>query len=337
MLNGHGDDLHLQSVKIKHNFSSNVYYKGCPKPLLSVLKAGLSNIESYPSPLALELNVLAAKQFNLEPESFLFGNGATELFYLIAQSFKGQSATIVGPTFSEYEDASKIHGLNITHALWENINTLEYNTNIVFICNPNNPTGEILTTDSIENLLSNNKSVQFIIDEAYIEFTIHTESVVQLINSYPNLCIVRSLTKTFTIPGLRLGYVIAQPEFIDRLSQFKMPWTVNALAILAGEYIFSQYKTLQFNANHLLTETEQFKADLQTVPYLELVKGYTSYVLVKLLKGKAKDLKTYLVNQHGILIRDATNFTGLKGEYFRVSVQSKEANATLIKALKTWS
>lgn len=337
MLNGHGDDLYLQSVKIKHNFSSNVYYKGCPKSLLTVLKDGINNIQNYPSPAALELNKLASNYFNLKPECFLFGNGATELFYLIAQCFKGQSATIVSPTFSEYEDACRIHGLKVKHLLWTNIDKLNCNTNIVFICNPNNPTGEIIPIKTLEEYLINNPKVQFIVDEAYIEFTTHAESVVHLIKIHPNLCIVRSLTKTFTMPGLRLGYVIAQPEFIEALSVLKMPWTVNSLAILAGEYIFNNYKYLQFNPNNLLTETAQFKADLKAIPYLELVNGYTSYVLVKLMKGKARDLKMHLVNNHGILIRDATNFTGLKGEYFRVSVQSKEANTALIKALNTWN
>ena len=92
MLNGHGDDLHLIKTEIKYNFSSNVYYKGCPKPLLNCLTKQIGNIQQYPSPVANELNILAAKKFELQKDQFLFTNGATEAFYLIAQLYAAKRA-----------------------------------------------------------------------------------------------------------------------------------------------------------------------------------------------------------------------------------------------------
>ena len=109
MIDGHGDDLYQFEGEIKYNFSSNVYYKGCSPLLLQNLAENLNQIQHYPSPAASELNVLAAQHFNLAENNFLFTNGAVEAFYLIAQYYSGKSATIVGPTFAEYEDACRIN------------------------------------------------------------------------------------------------------------------------------------------------------------------------------------------------------------------------------------
>lgn len=337
MINGHGDDLHLFNVDIEHNFSSNVYYKGCPQPLLEHLKQHIESIQGYPSPAASELNVMAAKYFGLNENQFLFGNGATEIFYLLAHLYKGKTATIIGPTFSEYEDACSMYQITVFHELWDNIDKTELNTDLVFICNPNNPTGKIYPKKKIEQFLCENPNTQFVIDEAYIEFTTQETSVIDLFVNYKNLIIVKSLTKTFTIPGIRLGYVIAPPHIIKGMEQFKMPWSVNIMACKAGAYIFKHYKQIQFQASVLLAETERFKQQIDTINYLQVQKGYTSYFLVKLKKGTAGDLKKYLVHSHKILIRDATNFVGLEGEYIRLAVQSEAANKTLIKALKQWN
>jgi len=334
MLNGHGDDLHLIEGEIKHNFSSNVYYKGCPQVLLDEISKCINQIQSYPSPAASELNKLAAKKFQLRSEQFLFTNGATEAFYLIAQLFSDKKAVIVAPTFSEYEDACKIFQLEYQLISRDEIN--DTNTDLVFLCNPNNPDGAAFSKNELEFLFQHKPTTIFVIDEAYIEFTNNIESIVSLIEKHSNLIVVRSLTKTFTIPGLRLGYVISNTSLITKLLNLKMPWSVNLLAVKAGEFIFNNYKTLQFNASQLIEETRLFKKQLAHVKGIKVCESNTSYFLVELLDKSAKELKEHLIVKHQILIRDATNFNGLKGEYIRLSTQSKEANNTLIQGLKEW-
>ena len=147
---------------------------------------------------------------------------------------------------------------------------------------------------------------------------------------------VRSLTKTFTIPGLRLGYVVSNSLNITKLLNLKMPWSVNTLAIKAGEFIFNNYKKLQFNASELIEETDSFRKQLTSIKGIKVCESNTSYFLVELLNTSAKELKEYLIVHHQILIRDATNFNKLEGQYIRLSTQSKEANNILIKALKEW-
>jgi len=337
MINGHGDDLHQYKGKIKHNFSSNVCYKGCSELLLNLLKRNIGRIENYPSPAAEELNNLAAKHFSLDRNQFLFTNGATEAFYLIAQKYRNTSVTIVGPTFAEYEDSCILNEIDIELTLWRDIECTNFNTELAFICNPNNPDGAVLSKTFIEKLLIEFPETHFIIDEAYYEFTDKKESALSLIHNYSNITVARSLTKTFAIPGLRLGYLVSNNHFINELLRFKMPWSVNNMAIEAGKYIFNNYELLSFDISELIVATNQFKEKVNDLKYFEIVSGNTTYFLVKLLKGKAPDLKQYLVDNHQILVRDATNFNGLEGEYIRLSLQSEQSNTLILKALEQWS
>lgn len=337
MVEGHGDDRHKYSKKVLHNFSSNVYHKGCHNSLINHIQNNISVVENYPSPMASELNTVAAHYFNLSTNQFLFGNGATELFYLIAQCFSGKTATIVAPTFSEYQDACEMYGLAVHLISWENLEIHQYKTDLVFICNPNNPTGQIITVNQIENLLKRFPKTVFVIDEAYVDFCKETTSCLSLLSSYQNLIIVKSLTKTFAVPGIRLGYMVSNATIINNLIKFKQPWTVNALAITAGVYIFNHYQDLLFSREKLIKKTAAFRHQVNQIPYLETLESHTNYFLVKVLKHTASLLKNDLMEQHQILVRDATNFKLIEGEYIRLSLQKEASNKALLKALKQWS
>ncbi len=159
----------------------------------------------------------------------LVTNGATEGIYLIAQAFSRSKATIYTPAFAEYEDACRIQGMEIAFRDWEELRTGNLpDAGLVFLCNPNNPTG---ATVSLEILEKYPRAV-FVVDESYIEFTRATRSVLE--KKLPNVVVLRSLTKSCKIPGLRIGFVIGEGKLIDRLRACKMPWSVNRLAIEAG-------------------------------------------------------------------------------------------------------
>ncbi|OHX65873.1 pyridoxal phosphate-dependent aminotransferase [Flammeovirga pacifica] len=335
MLNGHGDDLHLVDQEIQYNFSSNVFYKGCPNSILNELSKQIASIQNYPSPSAEELSDSAAQKYNLAPSNFLFTNGAIEAFYLIAQHFRTKEASIIVPTFSEYEDACRIHDINY-QLIDRNEIYHKVKGDLCFICNPNNPTGEVFSLQELEQLFIKYPKVIFIIDEAYIEFTTATESCLSFMNNYDNLVIVRSLTKTFCIPGLRLGYIIASSKLIEEFKNIRIPWSVNGLAIKIGQYLFKHYNQLLFNIDELIAERKVFQEQLSHIDYLKVIETNTTYFLIQLKKGKAKDLKAYLIH-HGVLIRDATNFTNLDGEFIRLSVQKPEANQALIHLLSLWN
>ncbi len=337
MINGHGDDAYQYNQKIKYNFSSNVFYKGTPIALKTVLKNAVDTVGSYPSPIAQELNRAASEYFKLSQDCFLFGNGATELFYLIALLYKNKTATIVSPTFSEYEDACLLHDIEVQRVLWEDCKEHEFCTDLVFICNPNNPDGRIFTTQELEQIIHRFPNSHFVIDEAYIDFTKANISMIDAVDVYKNLTIVKSLTKNFTIPGLRLGYLIGNSLFVEALKRLKMPWTINSLAIEAGLYIFKNYKTLLFDVDAVLAETNYLKEQIATIASLEVIPSFTNYFLIRLEKRTASELKKYLINEHQILVRDASNFKGISGEFIRVAVQNRTSNLKLVKALEQWS
>jgi threonine-phosphate decarboxylase len=335
MLNGHGDDLH-NYAEIRYNFSSNVYYKGCAPALIQALESSLTkSVNNYPSPTAEELSVLAAEHYGIEAESCLFFNGATEAFYTIAHLFKNKTVTIFAPTFAEYEGSCDAHDIEIHWKSRDDFNQ-SIDTALAFVCNPNNPDGKIVSIAEIESFLTKNKKTTLVVDEAYIEFTDSIKSVIHLCEKHGNLIVVRSLTKVFAIPGLRLGYVVSNPKTITALTERKMPWSVNALAIKAGESIFEAYDRWHFSITDLLIEMKVFLQELSVIDWFEISSTNTTYVLIKLKKGTASELKDYLAQEHKILIRDATNFTKLEGECIRLSLQQKEVNEILIKALKEW-
>lgn len=336
MIQGHGDDWY-NYANIRHNFSSNVYDGGINSTLVSHLNSHWPSLAHYPSPDARELSVAAANRLKLKPEQLLFTNGATEAFYLLAQCHVRKKALIVIPSFAEYEDAAKIHGQEIRFASYHEFAHGSITEDIVWFGNPNNPDGSVMSLEAIEALLQAYPRTLFMVDEAYMDFTEATASCISLISGYDNLIIVKSLTKTFAIPGLRLGYFISAEENIKKLAALKMPWTVNALAIMAGKFIFENYDQLIFDVGKLTERTHRFRAQLSAIDWLELLPSATHYFLAGLRVGSAAILKKTLAEKHGILIRDATNFRGLSGEYIRLAVQAEASNQQLIKALKSWT
>lgn len=337
MLHGHGDDLYNYNVVIKANFSSNVWHSGVQDDLLKHLKKHLSKIENYPAPNADNLSASIANHHQLNNSSVLVTNGATEAFYTIAQAFKYKPVHIGIPTFMEYESACKSHNTAINffsrHAILEH----SFTESLVFICNPNNPDGYSNSLEEIEHLLQHNPQTIFVIDEAYIDFDTKIKSCVSLLNTYQNIIIVKSLTKVFAIPGLRLGYILSSETIIKQLLQYKMPWSVNTLAIEAGIYIFENYADLYPDMEKLQKDSKIIQQQINAINGFKVTSSNTNYFLVKMEHPKAAELKEYLVNKHQLLIRDATNFNGLDSHYIRIACQSADKNKQLINALQQWS
>ena len=337
MLHGHGDDWYNYSQRLRHNFSSNVWHEGTPASLLAHLQERLQHIGRYPEPNADSLAAQVAQQYGIAPGQCLFTNGATEAFYLIAQLFARESATIFIPTFAEYEDACRMHQLDISFGRREQIASSPIKTSLAFVCNPNNPDGYTNTIDEVEKLVKQHPSTVFVVDEAYGEFSRDAESALSLLKKYPNLLLVKSLTKLFAIPGLRLGYILGAEELMKKLREQKMPWSVNSLALAAGKFIFSHYEALKPDMQPALERSEKLQSQLKELPCFSVVPSKTTYFLLALKKGKAADLKNYLIQEWGLLVRDATNFRGLEGEYIRIASQSEEQNKLLLDALAAWN
>ncbi|PKK37243.1 class I and II aminotransferase [Siphonobacter sp. SORGH_AS_0500] len=333
MLEGHGDDGYRFSGKIRADFSTNVWYGGEPVGLKAYLFDRWEKVNRYPEVLAESLSERIAQHHQLSTHQVLVNSGSTESIYLIAQAFAGAQTTIITPAFAEYEDACTRFQHQLQFVNWSKKEVLPQ-SDLVFICNPNNPTGAIFS--ELEKWLFDYPSTLFVVDEAFIDFTKALASSIHLLAQYSNLIILRSLTKTYAIPGLRLGYVLASPGLIDRLKYQKQPWTVNTLALEAGHFIFEHFNEIQIPLLSLLADKESFVQALKQIEFLEVEDSETHFFLVKTRKDTAAALKSYLLEEHGLLIRNASNFRDLSPQHFRLATLRPSQNQLLLSALHEW-
>jgi threonine-phosphate decarboxylase len=337
MILGHGDDGYLYNNNIKANFSSNVFYEGLPNGLQEHLSQHWDKITRYPEANAQSLQKELAVWHQLQVQQILVTNGATEAFYLIAHFLQKKSATIIIPSFAEYKDACRIHHLQLDFIEWELVTeNTNFTTEAVFFGNPNNPTGAVFPKEMVCSLLENNPKTLFIVDEAYVDFTSEIISMVDEINRFPNLIIVKSLTKTYAIPGLRLGYIMSQKQNIQAIEVGKMPWSVNTMAIEAGKFIVKNIATITLPLERLLTDTSHFKNAIQQIENIEMYATTTNFFLCRTKVKTALELKEYLLQEHQLLIRDASNFRGLTPQHFRIASQKPIQNQLLINAINLW-
>lgn len=334
MLQGHGDDAYRYKQEILTDFSTNVWYGREPAGLQEHIFTHWQAINKYPEVLAESLARKISLHHGLDASQVLITNGTTESIYLIAQAYAKSQTTIAIPAFAEYEDACRMHHHHVQFVPQANIHAgMQTAAGLFFICNPNNPTGHVFT--QLNELIKTNPQTLFVIDEAFIEFTINVPSLLALINTFDNLIIMRSLTKAFSIPGLRLGYMAANARVISTLLGCKMPWSVNAIAIEAGHYIFDHYAAAALPLTQLFNDKEQLLQQLRHLSFT-IDNSHTHFFLARMPFGTARQLKEYLIEKHGLLIRDASNFRGLTEQDIRIATLTKHKNELLTDALKEW-
>lgn len=334
MIEGHGDDLYKYGKKIVSNFSSNVYNRIDHSGLYQRLNERLSTICSYPEPMPYSLESEIARRYSLTSRQVCVTNGATEAIYLIAQVFQGRISAVLGPTFSEYADACRVHRHKVKP--FYSLDALPEDAELVWICNPNNPTGEVRNKEDLKALVDSHPDKLFIFDQSYEYFTLKSLLGIKEAASFPNVILLHSMTKQYAIPGLRVGYFTASEGLTDDVRCRRMPWSVNSLAIEAAKYLLEEGDGISADIPQLLAERERLTNLLLATGMLEIWPTDTHYMLIKLRMGKAAALKDFLAVNHGILIRDASNFEGLDERFFRIATQTPEENDKLVKAISEW-
>lgn len=336
MIHGHGDDLYRSEAEVRANFSTNVWYEADMKPLCHFLETRLERIYHYPEPDAGSFCKVAADYHDVLPENVLAGNGATELFYLVAHAFAGHDTLLPIPSFKEYEDACSLYQHHITFVSHTNSEDLLSVGSLMFICNPNNPDGRIWSEKEIRAILSANPDRVVVVDESFIWFAPEASTAVPLLREYPNLLIIRSMTKCYAIPGLRLGYLLGDKHLIAEIARFTFPWSVNALAIEAGKFLLQSGDSILPDATNLLERQRCFSAQIAALPGFQPLESHTSFFLVH-TDADVPCLKQWLLQNHGLLIRDASNFRGLDKHYFRINTLTDSQNNLLLEALQIWN
>lgn len=336
MIQGHGDDVYNSPGKIRANFSTNVWYGADPQPLQRLLREKAEVVLHYPEPDARSFRQAVAAYHKLEPAQVIAGNGATELFYLVAHAFAGGGTVLPVPSFTEYEDACALYDHRLIFIRKTECNAIPSEARLMFICNPNNPDGYVWKEEEIRALLEGYPEMTLVVDESFIHFAPEAVSACRFLSDYPNLLVVRSMTKSYAIPGLRLGYMLGEAGLIDFITCFKQPWTVNALAIEMGKYLLQQGDRLLPDARLLRGRQKRFSAAVAELSAFRPQPSATSFFLIE-TDYPAAALKQYLLEQHGLLIRDASNFRGLNPHYFRVNTLTEEKNNWLIDALRVYA
>lgn len=338
MITGHGDDIYDYSGEIRHNFSSNVYQATQMPGLREFLCKQIDCIGHYPpaEPVALE-RMLSVRHRNRQGE-IIITHGATEAIYLLAQTMGDAMgaerccrSAILAPTFSEYADACMMHHHEVSFI--RSLEELTDSFHTVWLCNPNNPTGTVIPKSSLVEAAFQHPQTVFVIDQSYAFFCqeelLQPREAAQL----GNVVLLYSMTKKYAIPGLRLGYACGPLSLIDTLRQYRMPWSVNALAQQACWYILNHEDDFHFDIPSYLQEAQRLHTALNTIDGVEAFPTQTHFMLVRMSEGDSIMVKRHLVDEYGILVRSADNFVGLDRHYIRVAAQSAEENDLLTTAL----
>jgi threonine-phosphate decarboxylase len=341
------------------DLSANINPFGPPESVWDRIRETLPQIIHYPDPESKQLRSELASVYQLPVNKIMVGNGAGELIFTLLQSLKPRKVAIPIPSFSEYEQAARAASAVISYIPlgvqgWTGMPPLvtsedkaEFceiwqqqlrDCDLLFLCSPHNPTGSIISREHFVLLLEITQKLncRIIFDESFHDFLPEeTRWSARLdLKENPHLIVLYSMTKFYSLPGLRLGVCFASPEIISHSRQFRDPWSVNVLAEQAGIAAL-QDKQFPAQVRRRLSESkEYFSVNFQQQAYktLKLLPGSVNFVLIQLLDRASTELVTELAG-NGILVRDCANFKGLQGSFIRVAIKDISSMKQLLDVL----
>lgn len=326
------------------DFSVNVNPLGPSESIIEILRKNIFQIYRYPDTESRHFRRKLADKLNLSYENIIVGNGSNELIFLLLRAYPESKVLIINPTYSEYERGARVSGANIEYLLlrWQDSFYLDKelliqkarNCDFVFLCNPNNPTGHLTESSLIVEILRSLPSTTFVVDEAFMDFVDECSKyqLVSEVRNFPNLIVLRSMTKIFAIPGLRLGYLTANTETIKRMNQVREPWSVNILAQIVGEHLLEQKEYVENTIKFINKERLFLINELSQLGWLRVFPSSANFILSRINAENldSKDLCFMLMNS-GFAIRNCSNFMGLDNKFFRIAIREHFQNERLIE------
>ncbi len=345
----HGGDIYTANSAADGrqvvDFSANINPLGLPLGVKDAIKAAIRSCGNYPDPFCRKLREATAAYLNVKPEYLFFGNGASDLLFRLALALKPAWGMVYAPTFADYAKALNAVKCNVRnyYLLEDNdflptkniVGKLTTRTDIFIICNPNNPTGQITSRTIIERVLQKCRAIncKLLVDECFMDFVAPEKafSVRDLLEEYPELIILKAFTKTFAMPGVRLGYLMCSDKaLLDKLYQSGQDWSVSVLAQSAGiaalkeqEYLHESLLLVQEERRYLISQLTALDA--------KVYGSEANYVFFYLPKPKNLD---QLLRERGYIIRSCANYENLGEGYYRIAVKTRVLNRGLIKAIK---
>lgn len=342
MIYTHGGDIYSYGDNII-DFSANINPLRTPDSVKEAVKSCAYGLESYPDPYCRRLVSAIAERERVKSEYIVCGNGAAELIFSLAYSIRPKRAVIAAPAFEEYSRAAEAAGAEIIYNIASAGNgyvhsgaladSIENDKDIVFVCNPANPTGALTARGDIEIILkrAEEAGAVAVIDECFLDFVDDPEkySCISLTEKYKRLVILRSFTKLFAIPGIRVGYIIcSDPKIREGIHMARQPWTVSSAAQAAGTAACNDTAYVERSRKYIAVEREYIKENFDRLG-IAYEEPHANYIFFY----HRQELRSELIKR-GILIRDCSDYAGLDNGCFRAAIRTREENAVLIKNLE---
>jgi len=333
------------------DFSASINPLGPPRAALDAYHAAVVEIASYPPANSLDLEAALGSWLGVEPECVLAGNGTTHLIYLLARVLKPRSPVIVTPTFSEIANSLIIEGiapraLNTTSdynfQLYPEaaIKCLRDGADAIFVGRPNSPTGTILTIDEAAEIAAEceRRDSWCVFDEAFIDFVQGARSGVEFVEKNRKVIVLRSLTKIFALPGLRVGCVVGHPDAIGKLREAIEPWSVNAVA----DHVTRACVDV---ADGFVRETREFVSvevarmtdALSQLPGIHVFPSVANFMMMEVERELISGVFGRHLLDHGIMVRDLRGLPGCRASLYRIGIRSKSDNDRFLQATRSWT
>lgn len=329
------------------DFSASINPLGVSRRAKKAVIDQFDSVLHYPEQFADTLISEIAKFHGVPEECIIAGNGSTELIYLIPRVIKPKRALIVIPAFSEYRNALDLIGCETVGFLLspdtgfkleqdQLAAVLRKRFDILYICNPGNPTGSLFPVDTILKIVDEAcvHGTLCVVDEAFIDFA-ESESAKGEAVVRPNLIVLRSLTKFFGIPGMRVGFAISNKENVGKMMVYKEPWSVNALGSIAAIESLRDDEYMEESRRYTALEGDFIFSSLSQIPWLKAYPAAANYILVRIDRdGMDADALFRTLVKEGIIIRSCSSFEGLGNMFFRVAVRTRVENIRLLNMLR---
>lgn len=324
------------------DFSANLNPLGIPKSVREAVTAAIDKAQHYPDPLCRKLRAALAEQYELPAGYFICGNGGADLIYRLVYALRPRRALLTAPTFAEYEEALKQTGTEIDFYRMEEdyqvrrdiLEQMDDSVDVMFLCNPNNPTGLLTEQQLLLQILTKARQcgIYLILDECFLDFTGQEErSLVSFAKEHPYLFVLKSFTKMYAMPGIRLGYGISSNrELLDKMEASGQCWGVSVLASEAGIAALGERDYKQKSVGLVQKERSFLKKELELLG-MKVWDGQADYLFFQ--APGIHDLYERLL-PFGILIRRCGNYRGLDDTFYRTAVKDHEANRRLTEALR---
>ncbi len=326
----HGDSLAPEDCL---DFAVSTVAGGPPAGLARRLASALHRLERYPREQAA-IRAIADRHGRC-PEEVLPLNGSVEGLWLLATALRTRRAVCLHPSFTEAEAALRVAGHGVQRVFFDSEDfsldpgEIPSGADLVVLGNPNNPTGVLHPAATIERLARPGRVL--VVDEAFMELVAGESESLASGAGLPGLIVLRSITKLWSVPGLRAGYLLAPPDLVAALRGARPPWSVNALALVALELCAADHITAARRAGEVAAAREELAAGLSTLPGVVVWPSAANFLLMRVPRGP--QVRAALL-ERGIAVRRADTFPGLVEDHLRVSVRTPEENRTLIRVLQ---